>query len=44
MIEEYSNENCLLRKAQIERMKNLQLPTWEQHFNTVHKFLSNLGR
>ena len=42
VIEEYNQENSQLRKAQLQRMQNLQLPTWKQHFDIVENFITDL--
>ena len=42
MIIEYSSSNSSSRKAQLARMKNLKLQTWEEHFAKVDDFISNL--
>jgi glycosyltransferase involved in cell wall biosynthesis len=43
MIREYSQNDNIHRKNQIERITNLTLPTWENHFNYVDSFLFQLN-
>jgi len=36
---EYSNENSEMRKAQLKRMHNLVIPSWEQHYTQLTEFI-----
>lgn len=42
LIREYSSASSPYRAAQIERLKNFQLPTWERHFSTLETLLQRL--
>ncbi|MCL9683003.1 glycosyltransferase family 4 protein [Legionella maioricensis] len=41
-IENYTLENSSLRQAQKQRMANLQIPTWDEHFSKVNEFMNTL--
>ena len=43
MIIEYIGPESTKRLAQIDRIEHFVLPTWENHFNLVEKFLEMLG-
>jgi glycosyltransferase involved in cell wall biosynthesis len=42
LIREYSDASSPRRAAQIERLKNFQMPTWERHFLTLETLLQRL--
>ncbi len=39
MILEYAQEKSLLREAQLERLSQFTIPSWEEHFNKVNVFI-----
>jgi glycosyltransferase involved in cell wall biosynthesis len=41
-IEHYAKEDSPLRQAQMERMANFRVPTWQEHFVKVDAFLNAL--
>jgi len=43
MIMEYSDSHSSKRQAQIERIKTLELPTWEYHFHQVDSLITSIG-
>lgn len=43
MILEYAKEQSSLREAQLQRLSQFTLPTWEQHFTKVNLFLNQNG-
>jgi glycosyltransferase involved in cell wall biosynthesis len=43
MIIEYSGLNSSKRQNQIERIKKLELPTWEHHFHKVDSLITFIG-
>ena len=42
LIKDYSEPMSVQRAAQIERIRNFQLPTWERHFELVESLLARL--
>ncbi len=42
LIKEYSSPTSEMRRAQLSRMENFRLPTWEQHFAQLESLLTGL--
>ena len=42
MIMDYAQENSPRREAQLQRLAQFKMPTWEEHFNKVDSFLKQL--
>jgi glycosyltransferase involved in cell wall biosynthesis len=43
MILEYAQEGSLRRAAQLQRIAQFKIPTWEQHFNKINAFIKQLS-
>ncbi|RUR07059.1 glycosyltransferase family 1 protein [Legionella sp. km772] len=42
MILDYAQENSLHRKAQMQRLSQFKIPTWEEHFDRVNQFIAGI--
>jgi glycosyltransferase involved in cell wall biosynthesis len=40
---DYAQPDSALRRAQLERMRGFQAPTWENHFATVEGLIERIG-
>ncbi len=40
---EYANTNSKQRNKQVKRLQNFKIPSWEDHFQKVDKFLSSIN-